>query len=278
MNGVCRRLLGKAVVDRATMPVAVPLGWPTPANRRIAAARRRLDEVCREVIAHRRATMASADDLVGRLVAAASEDGTVTDEEIRDHVLVFLLAGHDTTATALAFALASLAAHPEAAAKVREEADALGEARDAASIRGLEYTTRVLKETMRLYPSVPYIGRNTMADEVLCGRRIAADAQVSVAPFLIHRRADLWPDPLRFDPDRFTPEAEAQRHPFAWFPFGHGPRGCIGQRFAMLEATAALATIVRSIDVRHAVVPELTTDLVLRPVGEVRALVTPRAR
>lgn len=265
-------VLGRAVMRRGVVPIPTPLTWPTPANRRIHHAQDRIHTMCDEIIAHRRAATTPGTDLIGRLVAARDGDDALSDTEIRDQVQIFLFAGHDATATALTFALHLLGSDGHAQTRVREEAEQLlhSPSPTAADIHALTYTTMVLKEATRLYPSAPYISRRAVQDSDICGYRIPAGADVTIAPWVIHRRADLWPDPDRFDPDRFTPDQDKERHKFAWFPFGHGPRGCIGQRFAMLEATLILATVVRDFEFRT---PPgdvaLTTDLVLHPVGEV---------
>ncbi|TQC42215.1 cytochrome P450 [Rhodococcus sp. WS4] len=266
-------VLGRAVLQRGVSPVPIPLNWPTPANRRIARAEDRIHTVCAEIIAHRRAAATPGTDLIGRLVEARDANGdALSDTEIRDQVKVFLLAGHDTTATALTFALHLLGRNPHAQNQVREEAErTLNDAPPtAADIHALTYTTMVLKETTRLYPSAPYLARNTVEESDVCGYRIPAGADVTIAPWVIHHRSDLWPDPYRFDPERFAPEHEKDHHKLAWFPFGHGPRGCIGQRFAMLEAAVTLATLVRGFE--FSTPPgevALTADLLLHPAGEV---------
>ncbi|APA98697.1 cytochrome P450 [Nocardia seriolae] len=264
-------VLGRAVLRRAMVPKPTPLHWPTPANRRIARTQERIRVVCDEIIAARRAAPEPGIDLIGRLIAARDGDDALSDNEIRDQVKVFLFAGHDTTATLLTFALHLLGRHPEVQARVHDEATRALPAEPAAEdLAGLPYTTMVIKEAARLYPPAPYISRRTSRDTDICGYRIPAGADLAVSPWVIHHREDLWPDPFQFDPERFTPEREAQRHKFAWLPFGQGPRGCIGYRFAMLEAVLTLAILVRDFeftcdpgDVR------VTTDLVLHPVGAV---------
>lgn len=135
----------------------------------------------------------------------------------------------------------------------------------------------VLKETMRLYPSAPIIGRRVVAADRLCGYAVPAGVDVLVVPWVIHRHPDFWPDPERFDPERFTPEREQERHRYAWLPFGGGPRACIGQRFSMLEAVLTLAVLVREFgfsatesDIPHAVF------ITLRPLGGVPSAVYER--
>lgn len=247
-------VLGEYVKERGYAPVRLPRTWPTPSNRRGARAQRALYGVCDRIIAERAARGGDedADDLLTLLGRARDDDGERLDPaELRDQVLVFLLAGHETTATALAFALHLLALHPEQRRLAREEARTVlaGRSPAAADLDALPYITRVLKEAMRLYPSAALGGRRAVAETVIDGYVIPAGAQVVVAPLVTHRHPDHWVDPERFDPDRFLPEAERARHRYAWFPFGGGPRACIGQHFSMLEAVLALGVLLRDFDV-----------------------------
>jgi cytochrome P450 len=248
--GAVRRsfpVLGAYVRDRGFAPVRLPRQWPTPGNRQAKAAEQELYAVCDAIIA-RRAGQAS-DDLLGLLAAARGEDGERLDAaELRDQVLIFLLAGHETTATSLAFALHLLGLHPEQQERARAEALAvLGDRPPRAEdLAALPYLTAVLKEAMRLYPAAAVIGRRAVADCEIDGVRIPAGADVLVTPYVTHRHPAHWPDPERFDPGRFTPEQEAARHRYAWFPFGGGPRACIGQHFSMLESVLALGAVLRA--------------------------------
>ncbi|MDI3422646.1 cytochrome P450 [Streptomyces luteolus] len=240
-------VLGDSVLRRGVTPLRIPRSWPTPANRRVGAAQRELYAVCDRIIAERTAAGATSEqDMVSLLIQARDEDGSaLSAEAVRDQVLVFMLAGHETTATALAFALHLLATHPEAQRKVRDEVDAVlgGRAAGADDVESLPYINQVLKEAMRLYPSVAIMGRRTAAETEVDGFRIPEGADVYLSPWVTHRHPDYWADPEGFDPDHFTPEAEEARPRYAWFPFGGGPRACIGQHFSMLEAAIALAAL-----------------------------------
>ncbi|KOS54217.1 cytochrome P450 [Rhodococcus rhodochrous] len=265
-------VLGRAVLQQGASAIRIPSSWPTPGNRRIANAESRLDGLCDAIIERRRTSAEPGTDLIGRLVAAREGGDALSTEEIRDQVKVFLLAGHDTTATMLTFALHLLGKDAGVQDRVRDEVErVLGDETPTASgVHALTYTTMVLEEAARLYPPSPYLTRRAVEERDVCGYRIPAGADVNLAPWVIHHRADLWPDPFRFDPDRFTPDRVKERHKYAWFPFGHGPRGCIGQRFAMLEAAISLAILVREFEFRS---PSgsvaVTTDLLLHPVGAV---------
>ncbi|MEU9284463.1 cytochrome P450 [Streptomyces sp. NPDC048275] len=263
------------VTQRGYAPVNPPRTWPTPANRRAEAATREVYAVCDRIIAERRAQgEGGGDDLLSLLSRASNEeDGSLDPAEIRDQVLVFLLAGHETTATSMAFALHLLARHPEEQARARKEAESLppDHTLTAADLDGLPYLTMVLKEAMRLFPAAPVMGRRCVEPAEIDGHLIPAGADVLIAPWVTHRHPDLWPDPDHFDPDRFTPEHEATRHRYAWFPFGGGPRACVGQHFSMLESVLALAVLLRSYEL-EAVDTEvpLSAGITLQATGPAR--------
>ncbi|MFG2876939.1 cytochrome P450 [Streptomyces sp. NPDC048337] len=248
----CFPVITEYCLRRGYSPANFPRTWPTPANKRAAAAMDELYGVCDRIIAERRAATdgdGSGEDLLTLLAAAkSSDDGEFDADELRDQVLIFLLAGHETTATSLAFALHLLARHPEQQDRAREEISrVLGDRTpEAADLDRLPYLTQVLKEAMRLYPAAPVIGRKAVASTEIGGHAVPAGADVILAPWVTHRHPRYWPDPDRFDPERFTPEAEAGRPRYAWFPFGGGPRACIGQHFSMLESVIALAMVLRA--------------------------------
>ncbi|WP_406375377.1 cytochrome P450 [Streptomyces virginiae] len=259
----CFPIITEYVLRRGYSPANIPRHWPTPGNRRAAAALDELYGVCDRIIAERRGgaaetgagteagagTGAPGEDLLTLLAAAkSSDDGEFDASELRDQVLIFLLAGHETTATSLCFALHLLSLHPEQQDRARAEVSrVLGDRTpEAADLERLPYLTQVLKEAMRLYPAAPVIGRKAVAATRIGEHTIPAGADVILAPWVTHRHPAYWPDPDRFDPERLTPEAEAGRPRYAWFPFGGGPRACIGQHFSMLESVIALAMILRA--------------------------------
>jgi cytochrome P450 len=269
-------------LKRGISPVKPPRAWPTPANRRAARLRQELYTLCDGIIERRRGARDTEQDLVTLLVHAENaEDGSLDADELREQVLIFLLAGHETTATALAFALHLLARHPQQRRRAQEEVDGvLGDrAPVAADMEALPYLTMVVKEAMRLYPSAPVIGRRSVADAEIDGVRIPAGSDLLVSPWVTHRHPAYWPDPERFDPERFTPEAEADRPRYAWFPFGGGPRACIGQHLSMLESVLGLAVLLREFDledVEEGGVP-LGAAVTLVAKGPARARIAPRA-
>ncbi|MGA5068584.1 cytochrome P450 [Streptomyces exfoliatus] len=275
--------LGAYVLRRGFSPVNIPRDWPTPGNRKAAAVHQALYEVCDRIIAERRGSGAApgdGQDLLTLLVEAEStEDDSFDATELREQVLVFLLAGHETTASSLGFALHLLALHPEAQKRAQEEVDRVlaGRTPGAADVDALPYVTQVLKEAMRLFPAAAAIGRRAVAATEIGGVTIPAGADVIVAPWVTHRHPDYWEDAERFDPDRFTPEAEAARPRYAWFPFGGGPRACIGQHFSMLESVIALAMILQrygfeAVDTEVPVAAAIT----LQATGPARCRLKPR--
>ncbi len=272
-------VLGGHALARTIAPVKAPRHWPTPANRRADAARRAIHGACDELIAARRAGSGDGQDLMSLLLAARDGEEALDDAEVREQVLIFLLAGHDTTAIALTFALQLLGRHPDAQRRVRDEvATVLGDrAPTAEDYDRLSYTTMVLKEAMRLFPPAWGTARRTATGDRVGGFDIPPEADVAVSAWVTHRHPDFWEDPERFDPERFTPEREAARHRHAYFPFGTGPRACIGQYFSMLEAVIVLAMVVRRYEL-EALKPRirLTPRITLHPAEPVPCRLSPR--
>lgn len=197
----------------------------------------------------RRRREAARGDLVDLLMAAEDpESGRRMDDALlRDNLLTFIAAGHETTALALTWSLFLVGSHPPTAGRIRAEIAAVaGEgAITHAHVERLAFTRQVVQEAMRLYPSLPLMSRMCVEDVEAGGVKVPKGTFVFIPIYAIHRHRRLWPDPDAFDPDRFSPEASARRHRFAYLPFGGGPRVCIGQTFAMTEAVTVLATLVR---------------------------------
>jgi cytochrome P450 len=279
------QVVNEYIIQRGYSLVRFPRRWPTPRNRRAMLAMDKIYAVCDALIAKRiamragMATRAGGEDLLSLLVAAGNpEDGRLDPCEVRDQVLIFMLAGQETTATSLAFALHLLARHPQIQAEARAEVDrVLGRRRpSAADLAAMPYLTMVLKEAMRLYPAGPVTTRRSVADISIDGHLVPAGSDVLVSAWVTHRHAAYWDDPERFDPLRFTPENEASRPRYAWFPFGGGPRACIGQHFAMLNATLPLAMLLQAYEldaIAGDVVP--TTGITLQA-PPLRCRLTPR--
>ena len=269
-----------AVVRRGTSPLPVPAWIPTRDNRTIADAtadlRRRFDDL----IAARRRDPHQGDDLLSLLLTVEDpETGRgLSDEQIRDQAGVMLLAGYDTTSTAMTFALHLLGHHPAWQDAVRDEVRSVLDGRPARTddASQLELTRRVVDEALRLHPSAYITSRSATCDVEVGGYAIPAGGVVATSFHALHRHPDLWRDPDRFDPDRFLPDAVKARDPYAYLPFGGGPRSCIGNHFALLEATLGLATVIDRVrlDARTDHVP-VTLGITQRPAAPVLAAVSP---
>lgn len=222
---------------------------PLPAAVRFAGARRRLDAVIERVVAERRADGADRGDLLSMLLFARDETGrpAVGERQLRDELMTLLLAGHETTATALTWTWYLLARHPEVERRLHQEVDRVlgGSLPGAADLARLDYTRRVLAEAMRVYPPAWVLGRLAIGDYEVAGYRFPPGTLVLVSQWVLHRDPRFFPDPERFDPERWTEPERAARPKFAYFPFGGGPRGCIGEPFAWMEGVLVLATLAR---------------------------------
>ena len=252
---------------------------PTPANRRFQRALAALDAVVGRIVAERLAAGEAGDDLLGMLLVA--EDGAGIDaRQVRDEVTTTLLAGHETSAATLTWVWHLLAHRPDVADAVRDEvAEVLGERTlpSADDLGRLDLTRAVIQEAMRLYPPVAWFGRLAAGPDRIGGHDIPAGAIVLLSPWVTQRDPRLWPDPARFDPARFMPGARTA--PYAYFPFGGGPRSCIGTHFAMTEMLAALAVLAPAVRLRSASDAPVRPGLLitLRPAGGLPMRVERRA-
>jgi cytochrome P450 len=238
--------------DRALKPLRAPRWLPTPARRRARAAVAAMLGVAHEILATCRRDPDRDAPLVHALIAAADPvtGETLSDEDICNDLLIFMLAGHDTTATALTHALWALGRHPAIADRVAAEVAALGDRElTPDDVPRLGYTRQVLDESLRLCPPAAGVGRLALQDIAIDGYRVEAGSIVAVGIQAVHRDPELWENPLVFDPDRFSAEACARRRRWEFVPFAGGPRSCIGEHFAVLETTLTLATIIRSVEV-----------------------------
>jgi enediyne biosynthesis protein E7 len=230
---------------------------PTPANRRFWRALATLDTEAGRIIAARMAAGDPGDDLLGMLLVAqaAGGDGSgggIDTRQVRDEVMTAFIAGHETSATALTWTWHLLGEHPEVAERVRGEAAGIlaGRATPGPNdLSRLPFSLAVIEEAMRLYAPVGWLGRRVLAPDTVAGHELPAGAMVLVSPYLVQRDPRLWPDPERFDPSRFAPGAP-RRAPYAYFPFGGGPRACIGRHFAMTEMVVALAALAPRVRLR----------------------------
>ncbi|MDD9934052.1 MAG: cytochrome P450 [Myxococcales bacterium] len=236
------------VARYAFVPFLVPLWLPTPDNRTLRAALATLHELIDGLVAARRASGERHEDLLDALLDARDEESgePMPADEIRDELITIFFAGHETTANALTWTTYLLSTHPEELARVRDEVDrVLGDrAPTAADVEQLGYTTAVLRESMRLYPPGWVFGRVAARDDVLRGHQIRKGDLLAIVPLVTHRMAEHWPEPERFDPERFVGDRGGHRD-FTYVPFGCGPHMCIGTHFATMEAVVVLAMIAR---------------------------------
>jgi cytochrome P450 len=239
----------KWVADRAARPVNLPRWLPTAGQRSARKANEVLHGLAAEILQAVR-TDPDRDAPLVRALIQAIDDQTgrvLSDDEICHELVLFMLAGHDTTSTTLTYALWSLGHDRDLQGRVRAEVAALGERTlTPDDVAELGLTVRVLHEALRLCPPASGTLRAPTRDLVVDGFRVEAKSIALVSFYAMHRDPALWPDPLNFDPDRFLPERSKDRSRWQYLPFGGGPRSCVGDHFAMLEATLALATIVRA--------------------------------
>ena len=282
--------LGPAVTElqedtlrRQFVLVDLPEWVPLPKLRRAKEARKAIERVVTGIIeSRRRSGVSEHEDLLSMLMNARDADTgePMDDAQLRDEVRTIFLAGHETTSNALAWTWYLLARNPNAATKLRAELDRVlgGRLPTTDDIPQLPYTKMVVEESMRLLPPVWAISREAISDDEVGGYRIPAGSTLVLSQFLTHRHPDFWDDPESFDPERFSPDRTKDRHRFAYFPFGGGPRICIGSSFAMLEAQLLLATIAQRYDLDlvpgHPV--ELEPLVTLRP--RYGIMMTPRPR
>lgn len=223
---------------------------PLPRMRRFWAALARLDRIVYGIIETRRREGGDRGDLLSMLLLAHDEEGdggSMTNQQLRDEAMTLFLAGHETTANALAWTWYLLAQHPTAEARLHAEVDALINDRMPTSedVPKLTFTRMVLAESMRLYPPAWAIGRRAIEAHPVGGYVVAPGSLVLASQWVVHHDPRHYPDPDRFDPDRWWPEPQALRPRFSYFPFGGGPRVCIGEAFAWMEGILLLATIAQ---------------------------------
>lgn len=245
----------QAMFDAITLGT-VPLWLPLPLQTRFRRARQDLQRIV-DTLAADRATRPAGDDIVSRLIASVGHESDQRAARIRmrDELVTLLLAGHETTASTLTWAMHLLDEHPQAWERLHAEAvEVFGRGPlTTETLHGLTYTTQVLEETIRLHPPVWLLPRIARTEDEIGGFGVPAGADVLLCPYLLHRHPAFWTSPERFDPERFAPGATAGRNRYSYIPFGAGPRFCVGNSLGMMEATVALATIAR--DLRLSKVP-----------------------
>lgn len=277
----CMHVASSYTADRALRPVRAPRWLPTRSRRRARAAVDAMRTITDEMVAACRADPDRDAPLVQALIAAKDPQTgrPLTDAEISNDLLIFMLAGHDTTATALTYALWILGHHPEIQSRVAAEASALGDRElTPEDVTRLGYTVQVLHEAVRLCPPAAGVARVVTRDIEVTGYRVQAGSLVALGLYALHHDPELWPDPMAFDPDRFSPENVAARDRWQFLPFLGGSRPCIGEHFARLETTLALATVVRAMRV-ESLDDDFACEVPFTTVakGPIRARLTPRS-
>jgi cytochrome P450 len=264
--------------ERLVAGVLVPMAMPTPGNLRAWHAACSARRQVRRHLENRRSY--GGDDLLSWLLATQADTG-MSDRQIVDEVVTLVGAGHETTANALAWAMTALARHPQAALRLRAELDGVlaGRVPGPDDLPKLVFTRKVLDEAMRLYPPAYALARTVAEPFLLDGYLLPKNARVVIPIFAIHQDPRWYPNPMQFDPDRWTPEFERERPKYAFFPFGGGPRFCIGSNFAAMEAVLLLAAIAQrfewTLDPDHEI--GMQASITLRPRHGVRATVRARA-
>jgi cytochrome P450 len=250
---------------------------PLPSARRFVAARTRLDARVYRMLRERRASGLDCGDLLSMLLLAQDDEGDgqgLTDRQIRDEVVTIFLAGHETTASALTWSWELLAHHPEAERRVHAELDeVLGDRLPTPhDLPRLPYASGVFAEALRLYPTAAMIFRRALEDHAVGEYLIPKGSIIILSQYVMHRDPRFYPDPHVFDPHRWAPEARAGRPRYCYFPFGSGPRVCIGEGFATLEGVLVLATMAQRWRLWLSAEPPLPRDprLGTRPSDELR--------
>jgi len=273
LNIVCRAMFGTDVSDamevvnrefdranemlitRITTPVQIPITWPTPGNYREKNTYAAIKKVVADIIDKRRNSTERYDDLLAMLMEVQDEETgeRMSDSQIQDEVITIFLAGHETTAVALSWLMLCLEENPEVEAKLLEEAQRVlnGATPRIEHIRELEYTRMVIDEALRLYPPAWVIGRHAVDEDEIGGFYIPKNTNCLIPVYYIHRDPKHWPNPLAFIPERFSKENCIGRHKFVYFPFGGGPRQCIGNGFALMEMQLIVAILVQHVQLRQ---------------------------
>ena len=236
----------KPFASQATVKWILDNRLPTPAHRRYFTLVSEIDRIVFRIIGERRASGVDQGDLLSMLLAAQDEDGAqMTDRQLRDEVMTLFLAGHETTALSLSWSWYLLARHPEVEKKFHQELTEVlgGRAPEVTDLQNLTYTDMIARETMRLYPPAYAVGREALEETEIAGFRVPKGSQVFAFQWATQRDERFFEQPNDFKPERWTAESAQQLHKYAYFPFGGGPRQCIGNYFAMMEIVLVLATI-----------------------------------
>lgn len=272
----------ETAAQRITQPLHLPDWLPTPKNRERSRSSQIIENTIMGMIDERRASGEDKGDLLSMLLLAVDEQdgGQMTNRQVRDEAMTLFIAGHETTANALAWTLYLLSQNPDVEARLLEELRTVLQGRppQMADLHQLTYTDMVIKETMRLYPPAFIITREVAEDIELHGYSIKKGSILLMSQYVMHHDARFFPQPEQFRPERFAPGYEEKLPKYAYFPFGGGPRVCIGNQFAQMEAVLVLATIMQSFHL--ALVPGQVIEpdplITLRPKHGIRMALTVR--
>lgn len=268
------------IAHRFRRPVAIPRWLPIPSNRRYAAAVRRLDRLVYDMVERKKHEGGGAD-LLSMLLEARDEDGSAMDSrQVRDEAVTIFLAGHETTALTLSWTFLLLAQHPDVERKLVDEVEGVlgGRRPEAADVPRLPFTNQVIQESMRLFPPAYAFGREAIGDCTIGGYAVPAGTTIFISPWVSHRDPRWFDDPLTFRPERWEGDFAKRLPRFAYLPFGGGPRVCIGNSFALMEAVLILASVVRRWRVRPSgPAPVPFPSITLRPAGGMRMAIERRS-
>jgi cytochrome P450 len=280
--GVALNYILEFAAGRTMSLIDPPMWVPTRTNRRIKWALSTIDEFLYGIIAERRAHPPGEDLLYLLMTARDEQTGETMDEkQLRDEVLITFFAGHETTAQLFSWTAYMLDRHPEVEASLHAELDQVlgGRTPTLDDVPKLIYTRQVIDEVLRLYSPVAVTARDVIAEDSIDGYEIPAGSMVMIAPYLTHRHPEFWETPLDFNPEHFAPEAVKSRPRYAYYPFGAGPRTCLGMHFALLEAVLVLAEVAQRYRLR--LLPGQSVEPVfmgtLRPSADIMMKVEPRS-
>jgi cytochrome P450 len=268
--------------DKMTKPLRLPEAWPTPKNQRTRKAIARVDTTLYRIIEEHRRSGRDPGDLLSLLLHARDEesDSTMNNIQVRDEAMNLFIAGHETTACTLAWTWYLLSRHQEIYTQVREEGDRVlsGRLPTIADLPHLPYTLQVFKEALRLYPPIYAFTRQVLRPIQLESYYLPKGATIIISPYTMHRRADLFPDPERFAPERFSSQREESLPSYSYIPFSAGPRICVGMHFALLEGHLVLATLVQRVTFEFASQCDVEPQplVTLRPKGGIPLVVRKR--
>lgn len=270
--GAAMKVIEKVLVDHINLPLPLPRWWPSPANRRKVKAIDDIEQIVMGLVTGARATGEDKGDLMSMLVGARYEDGTAMgDKQLRDELMTLVFAGHETTAHSLVWMWYLLSRHPHVLRRLTSELDAhLGRRPpNIDDLADLPYLGRVVKEAMRLMPSVWTFMREPMEDVKIGEYDVPAGTQVFISPYVMHRNPLYFPNPDVFDPDRWTADFEQGLPKAAYIPFSVGPRVCLGKAFAMMEARLILAAVMQRVlpDLDEGYEPYIAAKLSLMPLN-----------